>query len=158
MRHAVEGVLAGTVPRSIPSAGPPVDIRTGILNRMGELSEPDAEADERQLIAGLLRSFTVTGGQLLTELERAMWSGDHEAGQATAHRLKGSAANLGVDAVAQACAALEDQLRAGPITDAEFERLLRLSRAGLDQAEPHLAAIAAELESPEGMAVHDGGR
>lgn len=74
-----------------------------------ELSEPG----ESSLIDELLEIFESTTPELLAALELSIRQQEAARIQSVAHRLKGSAANIGAHAMAQACSEIEQQIKAG---------------------------------------------
>ncbi|WP_394561947.1 PAS domain S-box protein [Aquipseudomonas alcaligenes] len=97
-----------------------VDVAAGLRRVLGN------ELLYRQLLNQFLASQTALAEQLVKALE----DGDRLAAGHLAHGCKGVAATLGADAVAQAAAALEQQLR---------------GRAPMAEAKPLLAALLAQL-------------
>ncbi|TQS45149.1 hybrid sensor histidine kinase/response regulator [Cryptosporangium phraense] len=123
--------------------GSPADhgpLEESVRGRLRELVGPGSPLDERRLVAGLARSFTAAGPQLLVQLTAAVHLGDNGTAEARAHRLRGAAANLGLSMLADLCTRYEDLARAYALT------------AGSDHA-AGLAAAAAELD--RGLAVLD---
>jgi hypothetical protein len=95
---------------------------TGRLDELLEMGE-----GAEQLVARTLDNF-VTGAQdTLAGLGEAAGSGDAEALSALAHRLKGSALNLGVNRVAEAARALDEAGRAADLGQVDV-LLAQLSR------------------------------
>jgi len=64
------------------------------------------EGDE-ELLGDLILVFKQESGELMTRLESAIASGDHESVRSTAHRLKGASASVGGVKIATAARALE---------------------------------------------------
>ncbi|MFG1924674.1 response regulator [Cryptosporangium sp. NPDC048952] len=115
--------------------------------RLHELIGPDAQIDERQLVAGLIRSFNAAGPQLLGQLGDALAAGDQETTAARAHRLRGAAANLGLGPLAELCSTLEEDARAGQLpTDDERNATLSAAANELDRGLALLNRLAVELE------------
>ncbi len=74
---------------------------------------PNAEA-----LARLVASFLDNGAVLIAKLAEAAGAGDAEALRRHAHTLKSNAASFGATALAEHCAALEAQTRAGDLAGA----------------------------------------
>lgn len=74
------------------------------LSALDELSDPNDS-----LINELSKIFSSTTPNLLSELKNAVERDDQESIRRLAHRLKGSAANLGARRMAAQCAELERQ-------------------------------------------------
>jgi HPt (histidine-containing phosphotransfer) domain-containing protein len=101
----------------------PIDrSRLGILHRSGGPG----------LIAELVELFVGDVPARLDAIRKAMSAADPDALQRTAHSLKGSAATLGADGMAEICRCMEMHGRAGEVAeaaalldslDAEFERV-----------------------------------
>ena len=90
------------------------------LDRLAALPGHDL-ARGLQLLGGrqqaylkVLRSFVAYHGPYADRLHQLLQAGDLGAARALAHELRGAAANLGADAVAQPSTRLEQMLRAGP--------------------------------------------
>jgi signal transduction histidine kinase/CheY-like chemotaxis protein/HPt (histidine-containing phosphotransfer) domain-containing protein len=132
-----------------PDAAVENGIEDAIQQRIRDITGPDPQPDERALVAALARSFTTTAPEMLARLEDAVHAGDPKAVAQHAHRLKGSAANLGVDQLAQVCADLENQARSGQLTGGNVhDPELAAAANELDRALPILTGIAGD--SPPG--------
>ncbi|WP_432574608.1 response regulator [Kineococcus sp. SYSU DK005] len=165
LENALAAVLAapaaaprpGRVPAARPVAGgvaqdvatvtvePPapavVPLEVAVRARIADLGGADTDAD-RLLFSQLLTSFVERAPQAVAGLELAVLSGDARALETLAHSLKGSAANLGADALAQRCADLEDRTRAGePPADGSLAGL----REELERTCRTFTALAGEL-------------
>ncbi|MFL6109278.1 MAG: ATP-binding protein [Marmoricola sp.] len=105
-------------------------------SRLAELAEMGAEA--APLIRRAIDNFVQGATANLAELEACWRSGDAAALRAAVHRLKGSAANLGAERVAEVALAVEQAAHAG---DLEVAGGSLLQLAGeLDEAVAALAA------------------
>jgi HPt (histidine-containing phosphotransfer) domain-containing protein len=115
-----------------------------IRARLDDLAGPDPHDDERELLARLLRSFTIKTGPAVDQLAAALREGDAGDVRERAHGLKGSAANVGAGTLAGLFADLEHRARDGalpsPVTG------LDAVRAELDLIVPLMAAVAGELD------------
>ena len=92
----------------------------------------------------LIDLYVATSATLLAELRMAMETGNVAAFRSLVHQLKGSSASLGVHALQSLCKALDEQGRAGTLTDlaaalhsieaahGEGLRALAAQRASLD--------------------------
>ncbi|GAA0220939.1 hybrid sensor histidine kinase/response regulator [Cryptosporangium japonicum] len=124
------------------------EIPDAIQRRIRDLIGPTTDPEEQHFLAGMLRAFTTTGDQLLSEIDHALHTDDHQAALAGAHRLKGSAANLGLDDLAQALGDLEEALQGIPPGSGRLEHLVTAARTDLHLAGPHLLHAADALEEP----------
>ncbi|WP_369069136.1 hybrid sensor histidine kinase/response regulator [Kineococcus terrestris] len=97
-------------PTAAPAPWPPLEV--SVRARLEDLGGV-ATAQDRELFAGLLTSFADRAPAALAQLREAVLAGDPAAVAVHAHALKGSAANLGAEELAQACAQLEDTARGG---------------------------------------------
>ncbi len=109
-----------------------------VAARVTELTE-DADADEVDVVAGILESFLGQLDDSLHSLATAIddGRGDHLA--ETAHALKGATANLGAGRLTTVCAQLEHFARAG---DLAATRALRRALSGAADAERAELALA----------------
>ena len=115
-----------------------------IRTRLDDLAGPDPHDDERELLARLLRSFTVKTGPAVDQLAAALRTGDAEDVRERAHGLKGSAANVGAGTLAALFADLEVRARTAALP--EPAAAVDAVRAELDLVVPLLTAAAQELE------------
>ncbi|HST82622.1 MAG TPA: response regulator [Kineosporiaceae bacterium] len=94
-------------------------------------------ADGWGLLPQIVTAFLKASDAQRDELHAAAEAHDHEGVSRAAHRLRGAAANLGAEPLADACA--------------EVERLAAMSssdlRQGVDQIDDRLSATCSELES-----------
>jgi len=93
---------------------------------------------KRERYASLLRKFAARQADTVEAIRTALASGDMAAAERDAHSLKGSAATLGADRLAEAASKAEEAIKSG---NALVETLLSLSRS-LDQV---VAAIRSTL-------------
>ena len=115
----------------------------GIRARLADITGPEPDGPERALVARLIRSFlgkTPVGVDRLGELLRGGAPGEVRR---HAHGLKGSASNLGADALAAIFAEVEHAARDGRMPDPD----LTLGRVGaeLAQVQAALEKLAADL-------------
>ena len=89
----------------------------GVRDRLADLVEVDPSPAELALLLRLLRSFAVKAPPAAAELGRLLRAGDPGPVRDQAHALKGTAANIGVAGLAALCARIEDEARAGTVTD-----------------------------------------
>jgi HPt (histidine-containing phosphotransfer) domain-containing protein len=115
-----------------------------IRARLDDLAGPDPHDDERELLARLLRSFTIKTAPAVDRLAAVLREGDAEDVRERAHGLKGSAANVGAGTLAGIFADLEHRARAGALPGPAA--LLDAVRAELDLVVPALMAVADELD------------
>lgn len=120
----------------------------GIVRRLVEIAGPDPEED-RELFTQLLTTFL---GRLPEEVDRlvdALDGTDAELTMLRAHGLKGSASNLGADALATICAEVEAGGRRSPAvfpTGAQ-QRLREVSQA----TSAALGQVVEQLQDPPGL-------
>src|SRR4051812_32221074 len=81
------------------------------LADIGTVDGTDTEGSE--LIASVLMLFVEQAAASLAATERAIAHADAEALEASAHRLRGAAADLGAGPLARVCARLEEHARRG---------------------------------------------
>jgi two-component system, sensor histidine kinase and response regulator len=121
----------GEPPQDSVSDGPPVLDRAR-LAVLETLSTP-----EEDLVGQLLQSLRDRVPTDVERLRAAATSGDSAAAGYEAHGLKGSAANLGANALAEACAVVEERGDAGDIDGV---------RRALPAVEAAAGRLAAELD------------
>lgn len=80
-----------------------------LLEGLHELSDPD----EPSMVTELLEIFETTTPDLLEKLRLHISNNELQAVYAIAHRLKGSASNIGASALALICSEMEQQAKAG---------------------------------------------
>ncbi|WP_432507486.1 response regulator [Kineococcus arenarius] len=134
-----------------PDARVPVTVplEVAVRARIADLGGADTDAD-RALFAQLLTSFVERAPGAVADLEDALASGDARELETRAHSLKGSAANLGAEVLAQLCADLEARARAG---EAPIGRSLEGLREEVERTCRTFSAIAGEFTA----AVRDPG-
>src|SRR3954447_6478307 len=97
---------------------------------------PELRADYGDVAVQLLELFERTATETLDELHTALDAGDREEVRRLAHRLKGSARNVGATGMAELSAALEaappDAAPALPRLEAAFAPTCAALRAALD--------------------------
>jgi HPt (histidine-containing phosphotransfer) domain-containing protein len=112
-------------------------------DRLAELVGPDPDEEERELVGEIMASFIQRAPSALAAIEGAVQHGSAEDLHQRAHALKGSAANLGADSVAELCADIEAQGRAGTVDVAPAA--LDALRRELDSTCAALDGLASEL-------------
>ena len=88
-----------------------------IRDRLADVLDPEPSPEELALVTRLLRSFAAKTPAAVDRLSELLAGGDLGLVREQAHSMKGSAANIGADALAALCATLEDQARDGAIPD-----------------------------------------
>ncbi|WP_432534508.1 hybrid sensor histidine kinase/response regulator [Kineococcus arenarius] len=134
---------ADGAPRPQAPVGVPVTVplEVAVRARIADLGGADTDAD-RALFAQLLTSFVERAPGAVADLEDALASGDARELETRAHSLKGSAANLGAEVLAQLCADLEARARAG---DAPVGRSLDGLREEVERTCRTFSALAGEF-------------
>jgi HPt (histidine-containing phosphotransfer) domain-containing protein len=113
--------------------------------RIEAITDPDPTPDEQALVLRLLRGFVTRTPAAVEQVTALLEDAAAERGvlRDRAHALKGSAANIGAAGLAALCATVEDQARAGRVTDpAGTAELIRAEAAGAVRA---VSAIADEF-------------
>ena len=128
----------------LPGTGRRTSREELIGRRLEELAGPDPLDEDLDLFSSILRSFVDRSPSLVDDLADAVHSGTVDAVQHQAHKLKGSAANLGGADLAALLDHIESQSRIGQralICDLELvrEELVELRRS--------LTVVASALES-----------
>lgn len=114
--------------------------------RLDDLGYEPGVAEDHALYAGLLRSTAAKITPGAAAVRRALAGADISTVEAAAHRLKGSAANVGALELADACAELERAARTGHLpvdgsgAGADITRLAEGARRALE-------TLALELDS-----------
>ena len=114
---------------------------------MGDLIDGEqvrvlADAAGKEAVVPILDAFWQSNVELLEQLEAAIASGDADAAAKVAHALKGSAGNLGANAVAETSRQVEYAAKANDLEEA------RTASAALPrQIEGSKAAFAALMAS-----------
>ncbi|MEV6347298.1 Hpt domain-containing protein [Actinoplanes sp. NPDC051851] len=113
--------------------------------RIDAVTEGGPTDAEVALIVRLLRSFVTRTPDAVDRLAALLGDGDRDEIRDQAHGMKGSAANIGADALAALCGAIEDQARIGDVTNpaASLEEV-RAEAAGAMRA---VGALADEYET-----------
>jgi CheY-like chemotaxis protein len=115
-----------------------------IGRRLDELAGPDPLDEDLDLFSSILRSFVDRSPSLVDDLADAVLNSSVDAVQHQAHKLKGSAANLGGADLAGLLDHIESQSRLGERATA---RDLDLVRAELVELRRSLTVVARALES-----------
>jgi CheY-like chemotaxis protein len=132
----LQAVLSGPPPQAADSRA------DGIRERLADLAGPEP-GEDATLFSLLLRQLAAEAPTSLDELGRAARRADTAAVAEHAHSLKGSAANLGGNALALLLGTLEHRARADQPTDpGDVER----ARAELVALTGSLLAVADELD------------
>ncbi|MEV4639745.1 Hpt domain-containing protein [Actinoplanes sp. NPDC049548] len=121
------------------------DPAVAIRARLDEIAGPDPGAPENALLARLLTSYTTKTPAALDRFAETLHAGDPAAVQDLAHSLKGSAANIGADALTTIFADLEDAAREGDLPPDPAAALDRI-RIAYERVAPVCTRIAAELQ------------
>ncbi|WP_305786524.1 Hpt domain-containing protein [Symbioplanes lichenis] len=85
----------------------------GIRARLDEIGDWEEPGPGRALIVRMLRSYVTKTPPGMDRLDELAAQGDLDGVRDQAHALKGSATNLGVTALAELFARIEDEARAG---------------------------------------------
>ncbi len=143
--HDLEATLARwttvtDLPRPVSPTTPGNDTSMGL--RIGELLG-DHTPTETSLTQQIVASFITQAATLISSISIAISDGDAAALAYHAHTLKGAAANLGANDIADACTLIENLGRAGETARATSHHA-RLT-ALLDQAATELTDILSTL-------------
>jgi HPt (histidine-containing phosphotransfer) domain-containing protein len=123
-----------------------------IRSRLDDIAGPDPGDAERALLARLLHSFTAKTPARVDRLGELLRDGDKEALRDHAHGLKGSASNIGAEALAAMFAEVEHAAREGVVPDPD-ETLSRI-RAEQEVVLGSVARVADEQTAkPAGLDV-----
>ena len=134
----------GSAPPPGAAVAAPDDDREGPIRvRIAQICDGEPAGPERELLARLFTSFTTKTPAGIDLLAKLMHDGETAAVQHQAHALKGSAHNLGVEALGALFARLEEEARGGRLPDPAAS--LATFRDEYAAVEPVCAAIAAEL-------------
>jgi len=131
--------------------GPPdaAEQESSIRARFADIAGPDPRADEKELLAEMVGAFVRTAPETLAALRDAVHTGDAGAVAERAHKLKGSAANIGAGALADVCASFEEMAAVGAlVATTEHDPALARAAAELDLARDVLTTLIAELSDP----------
>jgi two-component system, sensor histidine kinase and response regulator len=85
------------------------------IARLRELGEPNGP----DLLGELIGMYLADAPRFMTELRQAVAASDCRSVMDTAHKLKGSSANLGAERLEEICRELEQIARAGALEGAE---------------------------------------
>lgn len=90
----------------------------------------------------ILDAFWRSTDQLSADLARSVRDGEFAAAARTAHALKGSAANVGANRLAEAARVVEARTRSGELSEAKeaIERLAAIYRETREALERHIDA------------------
>ena len=133
---------AAPEPFCFPGTGESPTSETSIRLRLAELGGPQP-AEDNELLAQLLHSFVGRASKSIDLLHDAIDQGDTGKVEYLAHSLKGSALNLGANALGQICQELEAHGRSGCLTTAG--EALQRTRHELDAVSRVMTALAGEL-------------
>ncbi len=124
---------------------PGVDVK-GALRRTG---------GNRQRYEALLRKFAQTPNGV-EEIRKALAAGDREAAARAAHSMKGAAANLGVQELAESAAKVETAIKGGSEANGVLTELSRVHTTALEAITTALPTQrAAEAGSADGSSVRE---
>ncbi len=132
--HDVDATLARWIDRTHeprPAVAPPIapsaaaplprPRASSVHERLEELSG-DRSPEEVELVHRIARSFLDRAPGIVEELDAALVAQDCELGQRFAHSLKGAAANLGAEQLAQVCQQIERLAEQGHAEQAQAAR------------------------------------
>jgi HPt (histidine-containing phosphotransfer) domain-containing protein len=151
--------LAAALEKWVLAPPPARDVRAQILQRLDLLRGAGAALGPAEL-GGLLRRLCAHAPGHVEEIHQAVAVDDAERLREQAHQLKGVAANLGVQDLAEVCERLEQVARDGDL-DAAIEPLAELRpsvRAMLTAVDAILADQADADQSDAGQAAVTGTR
>ena len=108
------------------------------------MSTASASGEDAGFASELLEVFCRETADLITEIYRAISTGDAAQLGRAAHKMKGSCAAFGAEALVQTCVRMEEQLETGEGPGlVVFARQLRTERQRLlDALEPARATVA----------------
>ncbi|MFG1924278.1 response regulator [Cryptosporangium sp. NPDC048952] len=119
---------------------------SSIRARFADIAGPDPTEGERELLAEMVSAFVSTAPETLAALRDAVHTGDASATAEKAHKLKGSAANIGAAALADVCASFEEMATLGWLSATnEHDQALARAAAELEFARGVLTSLVAEL-------------
>lgn len=118
-----------------PNSGPVLD--PAVIENLRQLTPPG----EPDVLAEVLELFLQDVPRRLTRLRASCDAGDAAELHKTAHSLKGSAGNIGAPAMFAICHQLDDQARAGDLSDAK--RLIDALEAEFARVEVAIRQILA---------------
>jgi CheY-like chemotaxis protein len=142
------GPPVGRAPSSHPGPDAATSREELITRRLDELAGPVPLDEDVDLFAGIVRSFIDRSPSLVDDLAEAVHHRSVTAVEHQAHRLKGSAANLGGAALAALLERIERRCRSGqPCSLGDLQPV----RAELAELRRSLATVADALESRPGV-------
>ncbi len=136
-KPVVPAVLERTLARWVPTAADQAVAASAAEARLRELV---ADGFDTALVRKIIGRFAEGAQQILTDLRAAVAAGDPTATAERAHRLRGSALNLGLLDLAACCADIEERARAGGLPDGDT----------VDQLGVAVTAAGAELDQASG--------
>jgi CheY-like chemotaxis protein len=143
--HGAVPVPTGARDEAAPAASAAEAASAAVLDH-GRLEELlDVDPGDPSMVLRFIDRFGIGAQQRLAELRQAHAAGDAEAQGRVAHGLKGTAANLGATALADACRMVEELGAAGQLAD---EALVAHVADELDHAVTALEDYAATLRRP----------
>ncbi|GAA3385296.1 hybrid sensor histidine kinase/response regulator [Cryptosporangium minutisporangium] len=123
-----------------------------IRERFAEFAGPDPLDAEKMLLVEMVSAFVRTAPETLADLRDALRAGDSRAVAERAHKLKGSADNIGAAALAAVCASLEEMATLGRLSaTTDHDPALAQAADELDLAQRVLSTLIAEM-APAGPA------
>ena len=146
------GSSNGTAPphdaRQDVDGAPPAASRreADIRSRLDDITGPNPPAEERDLLARLITNFLTGAPAAVQRLAATLDGGDAEQVRSEAHKLKGSASNIGAATLAGLVGTVEDGAREGHVPASE--PTMRAIRAELDLVTPVLAEVVEQLRQP----------
>ena len=93
--------------------------------------------EDPEFVAELVESFTVSSREAVADAQATRSAGDVDGLAAAAHRLKGSASNVGLDAIARRWSEVEETARGGAAHDAAIDQALQETAQAVALLEAH---------------------
>jgi signal transduction histidine kinase/DNA-binding response OmpR family regulator/HPt (histidine-containing phosphotransfer) domain-containing protein len=123
LRRVLEETAAGlSLPTRTEDEGTPARESDSVYVDWGRIDELRRyDGPDGTIVRDALSAFVAQTESSLVELREAVSSGDDQVVRSAAHRLKGSAANIGAQEIASISGRLEAAARAGDLSDAERE-------------------------------------
>ncbi|WP_051571117.1 hybrid sensor histidine kinase/response regulator [Cryptosporangium arvum] len=119
---------------------------SSIRARFADIAGPAPTDGEKELLTEMVGAFVSTAPETLAALRDAVHTGDASAAAEKAHKLKGSAANIGAGALADVCASFEELATLGWLSATnEHDQALARAADELDLARRVLGDLIAEL-------------
>ena len=146
-RDALEAALRGPSAGGRPAAsGPSPTTQGGLLDRaiIEDLRGLEVHAGQ-SVLRDMVEIFLREAPELIASIDRLLGTGDLAAAGRAAHKLKGSAATLGVLRVALVASSVEDAASSGDLE--ATGRLAKPLAAALDAVEPALRRLASSSSS-----------